>query len=144
MKPVLDCLSTLRVQFMPIAGGDNFPFTDPAARYGNKASNSSSPIMEDKQKSMFESNFQRALRTPNPIMSESSASSLHQVGTKFHEVFQLKQGRFADLPAAKITEMVKSNSLDNAPTQSLLSVVNGILDESVERKNGEIPYVHIV
>ncbi|MQM12245.1 hypothetical protein Taro_045160 [Colocasia esculenta] len=36
--------------------------------------------------------------------------------------------------------MMKSNSLDNAPTQSLLSVVNGILDESVERKNGEIPH----
>ena len=31
--------------------------------------------------------------------------------------------------------------LQNAPTQSLLSVVNGILEESVERRNGEIPYV---
>jgi kinesin family protein C2/C3 len=34
---------------------------------------------------------------------------------------------------------MKSSSLDNAPTQSLLSVLNGILDESIERKNGEIP-----
>ena len=32
-------------------------------------------------------------------------------------------------------------SVQNAPTQSLLSVVNGILDESIERKNGEIPQV---
>lgn len=31
--------------------------------------------------------------------------------------------------------------MQNAPTQSLLSVVNGILDESVERKIGEIPHV---
>ena len=31
--------------------------------------------------------------------------------------------------------------MQNAPTQSLLSVVNGILGESVERKNGEIPHV---
>jgi kinesin family protein C2/C3 len=31
--------------------------------------------------------------------------------------------------------------LQNAPTQSLLSVVNGILEESVERRNGEIPHV---
>lgn len=31
--------------------------------------------------------------------------------------------------------------MQNAPTQSLLSVVNGILDESIERKNGEIPQV---
>uniref|UniRef100_A0A0D9WR62 Kinesin motor domain-containing protein n=1 Tax=Leersia perrieri TaxID=77586 RepID=A0A0D9WR62_9ORYZ len=37
--------------------------------------------------------------------------------------------------------MMSSNSnKDNAPTQSLLSIVNVILDELVERKNGEIPY----
>uniref|UniRef100_A0A804ISL6 Kinesin-like protein n=1 Tax=Musa acuminata subsp. malaccensis TaxID=214687 RepID=A0A804ISL6_MUSAM len=72
-------------------------------------------------------------------MSEPSTPPTHHVGHKFHEVFQLKQGRYYDLPAAKISEMMKSNSLDNAPTQSLLSVVNGILEESIERKNGEIP-----
>ncbi|KAJ6340117.1 hypothetical protein OIU77_007963 [Salix suchowensis] len=65
---------------------------------------------------------------------------MHQVVHKFHEVFQLKQGRYSDLSAAKISEMMKSNSLDNAPTQSLLSVVNGILDESIERKNDKIPH----
>lgn len=31
--------------------------------------------------------------------------------------------------------------LQNAPTQSLLGVFNSILDESIERKNGQIPYV---
>lgn len=31
----------------------------------------------------------------------------------------------------------------NAPTQSLLRVVNGILDESIERKRGEIPHVSL-
>ncbi|XP_062231921.1 kinesin-like protein KIN-14K [Phragmites australis] len=61
-------------------------------------------------------------------------------GQKFHEVFQLKRGSYSDLPAAKISEMMHSNSLDNAPTQSLISVVNGILDESIERKKGEIPH----
>ncbi|KAJ6687851.1 KINESIN MOTOR CATALYTIC DOMAIN PROTEIN [Salix koriyanagi] len=65
---------------------------------------------------------------------------MHHVVHKFHEVFQLKQGRYSDLSAAKISEMMKSNSLDNAPTQSLLSVVNGILDESIERKNDKIPH----
>ena len=95
---------------------------------------------------------------------------MHHGGHKFHEVFQMKQGRY-DLQASKISEMMKSSSLDvsplpcqwtflwltrfetslynvlgfcliqNAPTQSLLSVVNGILDESIERKNGEIPQV---
>jgi kinesin family member C2/C3 len=31
--------------------------------------------------------------------------------------------------------------MQNAPTQSLLGVVNSILDESIERKNAQIPYV---
>ncbi|CAM0954505.1 unnamed protein product [Alopecurus aequalis] len=61
-------------------------------------------------------------------------------GQKLREIFQLKRGSYADLPAAKISEMMHSNSLDNAPTQSLLTVVNGILDESIERKKGEIPH----
>jgi hypothetical protein len=34
--------------------------------------------------------------------------------------------------------------LQNATTQSLLSVVNGILDESIERKKGEIPHVSLL
>ncbi|WVZ99310.1 hypothetical protein U9M48_044633 [Paspalum notatum var. saurae] len=61
-------------------------------------------------------------------------------GQKFREVFHLKRGSYSDLPAAKISEMMHCNSLDNAPTQSLISVVNGILDESIERKKGEIPH----
>ncbi|XP_010537450.1 PREDICTED: kinesin-like protein KIN-14G isoform X2 [Tarenaya hassleriana] len=81
--------------------------------------------------------FQRASANSGPH-DPLSPGSMHQGGHKFHEVFQMKQGRY-DLHAAKISEMMKSNSLDNAPTQSLLSVVNGILDESIERKNGEIP-----
>lgn len=40
-----------------------------------------------------------------------------------------------------MTDMFQSLILQNAPTQSLLSVVNGILEESVERRNGEIPHV---
>ncbi|KAF2324848.1 hypothetical protein GH714_018034 [Hevea brasiliensis] len=93
---------------------------------------------EDKLKVLQDSKFQRALR--GPVMAETSTALMRHMGHKFHEVFQLKQGRYADLSAAKISEMMKSNSLDNAPTQSLLSVVNGILDESIERQNGEIPH----
>ncbi|KAG8379354.1 hypothetical protein BUALT_Bualt07G0079600 [Buddleja alternifolia] len=81
------------------------------------------------QNNVVDSKFQHASR-----------SSAMAVGNKFHQVFQLKQGSFADIPASKISEMMKSTSLDNAPTQSLLSVVNDILDESIERKTGEIPH----
>jgi hypothetical protein len=37
---------------------------------------------------------------------------LHVAGQKFREVFQLKRGSYSDLPAAKISEMMHSNSLD--------------------------------
>ncbi|KAL0665015.1 hypothetical protein Bca4012_101853 [Brassica carinata] len=94
-----------------------------------------SPLSVDK--SLAESKFQQALASSGVILDPLSPGS-HHGGHKFHEVFQMKQGRY-DLQASKISEMMKSSSLDNAPTQSLLSVVNGILDESIERKNGEIP-----
>lgn len=44
--------------------------------------------------------------------TEPSAALVHHVGHKFHEVFQLKQGHYMDLPASKISEMMKSNNLD--------------------------------
>ncbi|KAK4750487.1 hypothetical protein SAY87_003969 [Trapa incisa] len=74
----------------------------------------------------------------NPT-GEPSAALVHHSKPKIQEVFQLKHGQYAELPPSKITEMMKSITLDNAPTMSLLSVVNGILDESVKRKDKEVP-----
>ncbi|KAJ1384300.1 Spindle pole body-associated protein Vik1/Cik1, microtubule binding domain [Sesbania bispinosa] len=99
----------------------------------------SNGINSSQRKVLSESKFQRVLHSP--AMAEPSGALINQVGhNKLHEVFQLKHGGYADLPAARISELMKSTSLDNAPTQSLLSVVNGILEESVERRNGEIPH----
>lgn len=56
--------------------------------------------------------FKWSIFTVFLLSTEPSAASMHHVGHKFHEVFQLKQGRFSDLSAAKISEMMKSNSLD--------------------------------
>ncbi|KAJ6375799.1 hypothetical protein OIU77_000710 [Salix suchowensis] len=130
MKNVMDCLSTLRAQFVYLGVG--------ITRFGSPRGDASSSghfsptFGEEKRRFSPESKSQQAL--------EPSVASMHHVGHKFHEVFQLKQGRFSDLSAAKISEMMKSNSLDNAPTQSLLCVVNGILDESIERKSYEMPH----
>ncbi|KAL3570843.1 hypothetical protein D5086_028092 [Populus alba] len=140
MKNVMDCLSTLRAQFAYMGvvsptGGIKY-----GSPHGDASSNglSSSTFREEKRKFSTESKIQQALRSP--VMTEPSAASMPHVVHKFHEMFQLKQGCYSDLSAAKISEMLKSNSLDNAPTQSLLSVVNGILDESIERKSDEIPH----
>ncbi|KAK4479291.1 hypothetical protein RD792_014802 [Penstemon davidsonii] len=132
MKIVLECLLTLQTQFTP----NSIPRLKVLGE--RRVSGGGSPREEPIRLTSSPSKNSRALRSP--VMAEPSASLLHQVGHKFHEVFQLKQGSYTDLPAAKISEMMKSNSLDNAPTQSLLSVVNGILDESIERKSGEIPH----
>ncbi|XP_020867435.1 kinesin-like protein KIN-14O isoform X2 [Arabidopsis lyrata subsp. lyrata] len=91
----------------------------------------------ERHKGLPDSRFQRPLPNSSPLDPSSPGSMLHG-GHKSHEAFQMKQCRF-DLQAAKISELMKSNNLDNAPTQSLLSIVNGILDETIERKNGEIP-----
>ncbi|XVE64055.1 hypothetical protein DITRI_Ditri07aG0070400 [Diplodiscus trichospermus] len=142
MKTVVDCLLTIKAQFM--SSGCNLSsistITKPGSINGDESScGPLSPLSgEERRKASLEVKFQHALHTP--LMPEPSAALRHHVGQEFHEVFQLKQGCYADLPETKISEMMKSNSLDNAPTQSLLSVVNGILDECVERKNGEIPH----
>ncbi|GAB2219619.1 hypothetical protein Droror1_Dr00007256 [Drosera rotundifolia] len=118
MKPVLDCLFALKEHFLQQSGS-------PMAQPG-----------EDKQNFLSDTNFMRGGQSP--ALSEPNAAVL-QSGHKYHEVFQMKQGLYSDLHATRITKMLKSNSLDNAPTQSLLSVINSILDESIERKNAEIP-----
>uniref|UniRef100_A0A5B6YQ47 Kinesin-like protein n=1 Tax=Davidia involucrata TaxID=16924 RepID=A0A5B6YQ47_DAVIN len=74
------------------------------------------------------------------LVEESSATSIHPIGDKFHDMFQLKQGYCAHLPAIKISELMKLNSLENASTQSLFSIVNKILDESIEQKNGDLSH----
>ncbi|KAK4748648.1 hypothetical protein SAY87_015234 [Trapa incisa] len=65
------------------------------------------------------------------------AGSVPDTGNKFHDVFQLKHVS-ADHPGANIVEMVKSSGIDNASTHSLFGVVNRILDECMDGKNGDI------
>ncbi|ONK66404.1 uncharacterized protein A4U43_C06F7490 [Asparagus officinalis] len=92
----------------------------------------SSRVEDETNQNDWQLKFQLSMLKPTTPLSSNAVD-------KFHEVFQLKQGRYSDLPASKISEMMKSNSFESAPTQSLLSVMNGILDESIERKSGEIP-----
>ncbi|CAI8619846.1 unnamed protein product [Vicia faba] len=142
MKPVVDCLLILRIKSLMNTLGENVSSTSSTASsprgYAASSFHYSPPFSVDKRRASSESRFHHIMSSP--VMAEPSASLIYQVGNKFHEVFQIKPRSYADLPAAKISEMMKSNSLDNAPTQSLLSVVNGILEESVERRNGEIPH----
>ncbi|KAL6876396.1 hypothetical protein ACP4OV_012968 [Aristida adscensionis] len=82
-----------------------------------------------------------AMSEPSSPISRAEISSISRhSGHNFHELFHLRQGGYSDLPISRILDMIKSTSLDNAPTQSLLGFVNGILDEIIEKRNAEIPY----
>lgn len=74
------------------------------------------------------------------LVEEPLASVNHQPGYKIQEMLQLKQEFFADLSTTKSMELIKLTSLENAPTQSLFSVANRILEENFERKNGELSH----
>ncbi|XP_044423248.1 kinesin-like protein KIN-14M isoform X2 [Triticum aestivum] len=138
MSAVVACLLALRDRFVSHAGegwtcglpqnGRMHTVGFPRRENGQVTQNSE--VREDVKQ--METTLQK--------VSKSPAMSARHAGRNFHEVFQLRQGGYSDLPSSKISDMMKSTSLDNAPTQSLLSVVNGILDEIIERKNGEIPY----
>ncbi|CAN6718751.1 unnamed protein product [Malus baccata var. baccata] len=67
-------------------------------------------------------------------VTDPSADLVHHIGQ------QLKQGTFVDFSNAKILESIKSTSLDNASTRSLFNVGHKILDDSIDRNNGDVPH----
>nr|GME13999.1 Kinesin KP1 [Ipomoea batatas] len=142
MKIVVDCLLTLKTHYMPNVGAYknlNMHISNLSGNTSNRqqSSQSHSSLSSREERQNLDSKFKRTLHTP--VMAYPSAALVHQVGHRFQEVFQVKQGSYADLLPTKVSEAMKSNRLGNAPTHSLLSVVNGILDESTERKNGGVP-----
>ncbi|XP_008804600.2 kinesin-like protein KIN-14C [Phoenix dactylifera] len=115
------------------------PEGDWAAAFENRIQcGQNSKVFGEGGRNFAETNLQHVWESP--VISDPSAALSHQVRDKFYEVFQLKHGHYSDHSARKISEMMKSNSLENAPTLSLFSVINGILDESIDRKNGETPH----
>ncbi|XP_075641813.1 kinesin-like protein KIN-14J isoform X2 [Castanea sativa] len=149
MVPVLQCLNNLRVHFNSNAGGENVQNHlrrrwDLSEVGSLEGIGSQGDVIHgqhlvknggDWQRDSVDAKFQHSF----PGTSELSDALLQHLGSKFHEVLQLKQGCFADSSDAKILEMIKSNSLDNTSTQSLFNIVNKILDDSMQRKNGDVP-----
>lgn len=74
----------------------------------------------------------------NEILNFKGAAEDNLAESKLFDGIQSKHG-LADIPAAKISELMKLNSLESSSTHSLFSVVSNILDDSIERKNGDIP-----
>ncbi|KAL5551636.1 hypothetical protein UlMin_001812, partial [Ulmus minor] len=124
MVPILQCLNTLRAAFDYGAGEENnenhtrkrWDFSEVESLEGIACS-------------------QGEVST---AQIESSAAFQHHIGQRLHEVL-LKQGCYTDISDAKVLELINSNSFDNTSTQSLFKMVNQILEDSMEKKNGEVP-----
>nr|CAZ40331.1 putative kinesin-like protein [Raphanus sativus] len=58
----------------------------------------------------------------------------------FIDGFQSKEGFEIDTSDAKISELLKSDSLRNAPTRTLFDMLDKLLDESVKKMNGHVSH----
>ncbi|XP_023642985.1 kinesin-like protein KIN-14J isoform X1 [Capsella rubella] len=58
----------------------------------------------------------------------------------FTDRFQSKEGSEIDISDDKISELLKSNSLRNAPTRSLFDMLDKLLDESMTKMNGHVSH----
>jgi kinesin family protein C2/C3 len=58
----------------------------------------------------------------------------------FTDGFQSKEGSEIDMSDAKISDLLKSNSLRNAPTRSLFDMLDKLLDESMTKMNGHVSH----
>ncbi|XP_045823203.1 kinesin-like protein KIN-14J isoform X2 [Trifolium pratense] len=132
MLPVLQCLENLKSHFVYNAVRENIRG---CSRKRWDQPNLTSP--EETDSCLKDaSNFQHAV--DGSVVSDGIASIDH-IGFKSNELLQLKQGLHMDLSDAKLNELLKSNNLDSVPTRFLFNIVNRILSDIFERKNGDIP-----
>ncbi|KAG6634066.1 kinesin-like protein KIN-14J isoform X1 [Carya illinoinensis] len=151
MVPVLQCLNTLRVHLNSNVGTENFQnqlrkrWDRLEVGFSKEIDHSEGNLLSSGQhpaengggwhRGSVDAKFQCALHDS----SEPSDALIHHLGYKFNEMLQSNQGCFPDSSDAKIVDLIKSNNLDKATTRSLFNTVNKILDDSLLRKNGDVP-----
>ncbi|XP_034894668.1 kinesin-like protein KIN-14J isoform X2 [Populus alba] len=150
MEPVLQCLVTLKTHIEFNGGKESIRehlrrrWNLPKMEFSEGIDNlqvdtmtygeNSSIYGEERQRDSFDNKY-----------GSASAALVHDVVHNLSEMFQQKQGSYADLSDSNILELMKSNGLDNTSTRTLFSLVNRILEESIERKNGHVHHMaHIV
>ncbi|KAK9045292.1 hypothetical protein V6N11_059179 [Hibiscus sabdariffa] len=145
MKTVVNCLLALKIHSISSIDDSSAISTITKAESidGDASSPGSLPPLFDEEirKASPGLKYQCAMHNPlNEPSAEPSAAVPQHVGHKFHDVLQLKKVCYVELPVANILEMLESSNLDNAPTQSLLNVLYGILDQSVKTKDDEMTH----
>ncbi|KAK6128118.1 hypothetical protein DH2020_038149 [Rehmannia glutinosa] len=122
MKIVLDCLLTLKTHF-----------TVNGERYNGSDANSRWKMLGERVGSVDGAPREEPFRQlSSPPFGEDKRKLVSDLKSQ-------RALRSSPLMTG-VVPVLPSFHVSNAPTQSLLSVVNGILDESIELKNGEIPH----
>ncbi|KAB5564509.1 hypothetical protein DKX38_004563 [Salix brachista] len=158
MEPVLQCLGTLKTHFEFTGGKEsihehlrrrwNLPKVEVSEGiisslvYTATCDENPAIYGDERRQNSFENNYGSIL---DDSFSSESAALAHDAGHKLSEMSQQKQGSYADLSDSNILELMNSNGFDNASTRTLFSLVNRILEENIERKNGHVHHMaHIV
>ncbi|XP_065858287.1 kinesin-like protein KIN-14J [Euphorbia lathyris] len=119
MVPVLQCLGTLKAHFDSISGKQSN--RNHSRRLWNLLLANTKGVHKRESVEILE----RIVRS-----QDSSADLLHDAG---------------DISDSDMLELLKLNGLDNVSTRMLFSLVNKVLDASIERKDGYIQHMaHIV
>ncbi|XP_049934156.1 kinesin-like protein KIN-14C [Nymphaea colorata] len=144
MTAVVECLLSVKDHFASNGGGQHWRRLSlseerPCAADGchGDRTNLQSLLLngEEKQTHCSDSRFQKL--TEGPAVKEPSSEWLHRVGQRLNEVLQLN-GHQLDASAVKSSGMMNLNTLDNAPTQSILGLVNAILGEKLGEVSPQI------
>ncbi|KAH8513427.1 hypothetical protein H0E87_006626 [Populus deltoides] len=158
MEPVLQCLGTLKTHFEFTGGKEsirehlrrrwNLPKVESSEGITNSlvytATCDENPAIngDERQQDSFENKYGSIL---DDSISSESAALARDAAHKLSEMFQQKQGSYDDLSDSNILELMKSNRFDlNASTRTLFSLVNRILEENIERKNGHVHHMALI
>ncbi|XP_022958482.1 kinesin-like protein KIN-14J isoform X1 [Cucurbita moschata] len=126
IAPVLHCLSTLRASFDLTAGDED------TQHYSRKKWNLYEVESLDGINNFSGQRFQDFQN--GSIISALSCGLRSHIQLEDHEA----QEQNHDVSGSDITELIKSKNFENVSTPSLFNLVNGILDGSVETKNGDV------
>ncbi|KAL5747497.1 hypothetical protein ACOSP7_024498 [Xanthoceras sorbifolium] len=138
LMPVLQCLRTLR------ASAKFYSEEESMENYSRKRWNVSRvDLLEGTEHSLGSvatSGKHSAIDGEERRRNSLDSKFQHLRGPVTYDKLQPKEGSHADLSDITFLEAINSSSLDNASTKSLFSIVNKILDERIERKNGDVPH----
>ncbi|KAL3599066.1 hypothetical protein D5086_006984 [Populus alba] len=127
MEPVLQCLGTLKTHFEFTGGKESIRehlrrrWNLPKVEFSEGITNSlvytatcdENPAIngDERQQDSFENKYGSSL---DDSISSESAALAHDAAHKLSEMFQQKQGSYADLSDSNILELMKSNGFDMA------------------------------